>query len=124
MDAVKFLEESIRMCKSYPFCDGCEMEDADSDIPCNMSQNITNVTDYGNIVKIVEKWAKDHSKRTRQSEFLKHYPDAQINGNGVVDIAPCAVERHRFFKYGKTTCNTPEKPCKECMEQYWMEEID
>lgn len=124
MDAIKFLEESVRMCKSFPLCEGCEMKENELGFPCDISGSIMKYTNYEEVVDIVEKWAEEHPKRTRQSEFLKHYPDAQIGDNRVVNIPPCAVERHRFLKYGKMTCVTPEKSCEECMEQYWMEEID
>ena len=76
------------------------------------------------MIEVVEKWAEKHPKRTRQDKFLEHYPDAQINGNGIVDVAPCAVERNRFFKNGDVTCNMPDIGCTKCMREYWTEEIE
>lgn len=124
MDAVKFLEESIRMCKSFSDCNDCELDGQCAIIPCQFKNDCIECENPKKVIEVVEKWAKEHPKKTRQDEFLEHYPDAYIRENVVIGIAPCAIERHRFLKYGKATCVTPEKSCEECMEQYWTEEIE
>ena len=75
-------------------------------------------------VDIIEKWSDEHPAKTRQSVFLEHYPDAVISEDGVVDIAPCAIEKSRFRKNSGRICNTPEKSCVQCRHDYWLEEVE
>ena len=122
MDAVKFLEESLRMCKSHPSCDGCKMEYDNFGFPCDLSHELKGNYNYEKTVEIVEKWTEDHPKKTRQSEFLEHYPNASILGDGCINIQPCHIDI-KNYSYDNETC---EKfgDCIKCMKQYWMEEID
>ena len=75
-------------------------------------------------VEIIEKWSDEHPVKTRQSVFLERYPDTTKDENGVIDIAPCVIERSRFRKNSKRICNTPEKSCKQCRNEYWNEEVE
>ena len=66
-------------------------------------------------VEIVEKWAKEHPIKTRQSEFLKMFPDSLTDKNGIIDICPMNVNR-------KHTCNGLIG-CDTCCKKFWSEEI-
>ena len=67
-------------------------------------------------VEIVEKWAKEHPIKTRQSEFLKMFPDSELDSNGIIDICPI-VMYHKYTCSGLITCD-------ECRAEFWKEEIE
>ena len=52
-------------------------------------------------------------KKTRQSEFLKAYPNANVLG-----IQPCAIEGESF------RCRDGCEPCSECARAYWEQEVE
>lgn len=58
------------------------------------------------------KFVKKHE--TRQSAFLKQWPDAKINSDGVLDIKPCIVEK------SMVCCMA----CTECYRNFWMKEVE
>ena len=63
-------------------------------------------------------WSKEHSKKTRQSEFLKMFPNARIDDNGTLLICPrhvdvTAIDSRRCL--GSPTCT-------ECLKEYWLSE--
>ena len=64
----------------------------------------------------VEKWAKEHPAKTRQSEFLKMFPDSELDSNGIIDICPI-VMYHKYTCSGLITCD-------ECRAEFWKEEIE
>lgn len=81
MDAIKFLKEKNRMTKK------CSIHCADC--PLGGENNTTGLC-CGDLqrenpeiaVSIVEKWAKEHPQETRLSQFLKYYPNAELNKDG------------------------------------------
>ena len=122
MDAVKFLKEEDRMCDKYK----SSSDYTCSDCPCHSKRNGTDEicislrkTDPAKYVEIVEKWSKEHSVKTRQSEFLKMFPNASINSDGVIDIDPCLVDKKNIHRY----CEEYDD-CDECYKEFWLEEID
>lgn len=59
MDAVKFIEERQRMCKSYgEGCLGCPMDGG----PCGGYRGV----DAERLVGAVEAWSATHPRKTRQ----------------------------------------------------------
>ena len=71
------------------------------------------------IVAETVQWAKEHPVKTRQSEFLEHYPDARIDQNtGVLDICP-----NKIFG-GATGINCNVQPCFECEKRFWLAEAE
>lgn len=70
----------------------------------------------------VEQWAKDHPVKTRQSEFLKKFPDADLSD--ITRLLPCSLDKTlkplRCAKYGylSITCR-----CDRCRDDYWNEEV-
>ena len=64
MDAIRFLEEKVRMCSSYDGCDGCPL----NQIHDNDYRNLT-YCEYPEAfpeeaIAIVEKWSVEHPVRT------------------------------------------------------------
>lgn len=62
---------------------------------------------------IIRKWVEEHPRNTRQSEFLKLYPNARLSESGVLCICPLNVDN-------TTDCHND---CKQCQERYWKEEV-
>jgi ferredoxin-like protein FixX len=69
------------------------------------------------IVAETEKWAADHPIKTRQSEFLKHYPGARILAHGCLNACPTDV-----FSFTEINCNA--QPCFECKKAFWLAEVE
>lgn len=112
MDAVKYLEERKRMCGSYNnMCVGCGF----GKVPqCN------NVEDYNpeEAVAIVEKWSAEHPIKTRQSEFLKMFPNAPLCENESIAICPLDVDRD-------AKCSQKQGArCPDCQKDYWLAEVE
>ena len=68
-------------------------------------------------VKIVEQWAKDHPVKTRQSEFLKMFPNAAKNGR-VLDFCPKDLD---IDYMPPKRCENIS--CSACKTDYWNEEV-
>ena len=68
-------------------------------------------------VKFVKQWAVAHPIKTRQSEFLKHYPDARILPHGCLNACPMDV-------FSDTGINCNAQPCFECKKAFWLAEVE
>lgn len=74
------------------------------------------VESIGEMISIVEQWSKDHPIKTRQSEFLKMFPNAKIGeDDGILCIKPCDIDK-------SIEC-TDGKGCDDCYRKYWKEEV-
>lgn len=119
MDAVEFLKTEKRMCENFiGICVGCPIynEKIREHISCDKYMR-----EYPEkTVAIVEKWLAEHPRKTRQSEFLKLFPDAKLDSNGISMIAPCHIEANLRDSEmcGKMTS------CPECRKAYWGEEME
>lgn len=113
MDAVKFVKTLGRMCNAE--CIRCEFwKRKSSGESCTSWQK----THPEEAVAIVEQWAKEHPAKTRQSEFLEHYPSARrILANGCLNACPMDV-----FSDADINCNA--QPCFECKKAFWLAEVD
>lgn len=115
MDAVMFVKEWKRMCRSSKTC-----------LSCSIGKSAGVSTVCSNVVKkepekyvaIVEKWSAEHPIKTRQSEFLKMFPDASIGVNGALVIAPCNVNT----KFESEICAIDK--CEDCKKEYWLAEVE
>ena len=96
MDAVRFIEERNRMCGTMSEMWG---------------------VDAAQIVKNTEEWSAAHPRKTRQSEFLKHYPDARILAHGCLNACPMNV-------FSDTGINCNAQPCIECKKAFWLAEVE
>lgn len=117
MDAVKFIRERNRMCRTYTpkRCEGCPANNYGKE--CVACISIDKV-DAERLVPIVEKWSKENPPETRQSLFIKQYPKVAIY-KGVIGIKPCQIEEGYTSKY----CNCDSNPCVQCRREFWMQEV-
>ena len=117
MDALEFLRERKRMCDSYRSCMGC---------PFGVDECVVKAMIFEDncerIVDAVAQWSKEHPRKTIQSVFLKQYPQAKIDVNGVVALCPMSISADHRDSEGE--CNYPEKMCKDCRREFWMKEVE
>lgn len=74
------------------------------------------------VVEQVEQWAKEHPVKTRQSEFLKQWPDAEIGGDGYPSVAPCQLYKDMEEKDENGVC-CKNCGCGICRRDFWLKEI-
>lgn len=113
MDAVKFMDERARMCNACNQCHGCPITDW-------CGKGLREQAKYSaDIVAAVEKWSAAHPVKTRQSEFLKQWPNAKIGSEGTLAIEPCifdtTVVRNR-------RCIATS--CAQCRREFWMQVVE
>ena len=117
MDALKFLRERKRMCDSYKDCCDCPLEAA----LCTCSGPMPD-EEYEEIIATVEQWSKEHPRKTRQSVFLTHYPDAALDENGVLRMCPVPISASHRDKGG--WCADHKRRCVDCRKEYWTQEVE
>ena len=118
MDALEFLMERKRLCGSYRGCVGCPFEVG----KCVVSRVVPD-EDYKRIITAVEQWSKDHPRKTRQSVFLKQWPDAIISHDGLPEVAPCQL--CVGLTHGKSTEDCEKRGlCAKCRREFWMQEVE
>lgn len=116
MDAVKFIEERNRMCKSFgDRCTGCPASNGG----CAVGQEST--LDATDQVAIVEEWSAANPRKTRQSVFLEHYPEARFDEYGVLRFCPSDISAAHRYSEG---CGYPEQMCTDCRREFWMQEVE
>lgn len=113
MDAVKFCEESRRMCEANK-CAECPATDGHF---CKIALRYANISSDAKVA-IVEQWAKEHPAKTRQSEFLKQWPNARIGNEGTVAIDPC------IFDTTVRNRRCIDTSCAQCRREFWMQEVE
>lgn len=114
MDAVEFFKTANRLCKNQ----GCETCPIGEKGYCMVGIDNNSVKNIEETILKLEQWAKDHPVKTRQSEFLKMFPDAPINeGDGILCVSPCDVEG------GKRIGCANGKGCNDCRLEYWLAEV-
>ena len=114
MDAVEYLKALGRLCNNYSCGDNCPLIDS-----CDDESD----DGYVRKVQIVEQWAKEHPVKTRQSEFLKQYPDAEIGGDGLLFIAPCQLNLELIHGESQDDCED-RGVCGKCRRDFWLKEIE
>lgn len=118
MDAVDFFKTANRLCKDQ----SCRKCPACKEGVCMIRLDDNSVKSIEETISKVEQWAKDHPVKTRQSEFLKKFPDAYLSA--ITRLLPCSLDKTlkplRCAKYGylSITCR-----CDTCRYDYWNEEV-
>lgn len=75
------------------------------------------------VVEQVEQWAKKHPVKTRQSEFLKQWPDIEISDDGLPSIAPCQLDVGLIHGKAQKDCED-RGVCDKCRHDFWLKEIE
>lgn len=104
MDAVEFLDKVDRLSKR-----GSPEE--------KMRYNAYRVAgDNTGAVEYVEQLDDMHPIKTRQSEFLKLFPNAQTD-SGCLNACPMDV-------FGNTGIDCNKRTCFECKKAFWLAEVE
>lgn len=114
MDVVKFVKSVNRLCKNQSGCAKCPIWEKGMCMARFGDYSVENIEET---ISKVEQWAKEHPVKTRQSEFLKMFPNAKTMG-GVIAICPNDIDStYRNMEY----CD--HSFCEECGKKYWNEEV-
>ena len=106
MDAVEFIKQVRRMGKQKGEAICFKLEEKDTEI-----------------VEKIEQWAKKHPAKTRQSEFLKQWPDAEISDDGLPAVAPCQLDVELLQCESQEDCEN-RGVCGKCRCDFWLKEIE
>ena len=107
MDAVDCMKAVTRMLKS-------------GTIDCAIQKYISaqKKNDYEGMVEAAEQWAAEHPVKTRQSEFLKLFPGADVGEtDGCLTLNPCNV-----YEKMRKECSIPK--CSDCRRKFWLAEVE
>ena len=118
MDFVKFAHDRNRMCNvkrgAGAGCKDCPLDEIMD------KKSVCSVWCFANpekAIEVVEQWAAEHPVKTRQSEFLKHYPGARITIDGFLHDCPMNV-------FSDTGINCNARTCSECRKAFWLAEVE
>lgn len=114
MDAVEYVKQRNRMCDYYPSCSLC---------PAVGLEGCSTISSIVTMIPIVEQWAKKHPVKTRQSEFLKQWPDAEVFEDRYLNICPALISKE-YRSEETNECNQPEFSCGKCKRDFWLKEIE
>lgn len=110
-----FLKEYKRMCKR----DRKNGKRCQSVAMCSCNLSDIKPEEFAQMYDAVAEWSDTHPVKTRQSEFLEMFPNADLTR-----LLPCHVEKDkrpmRCAEYGylSITCR-----CDMCRDDYWNEEV-
>lgn len=108
-----FVKEFNRMCKSNrKKCNGCQFVAMCS---CNLFD--IKPEEFAQMYDAIAEWSDSHPVKTRQSEFLKRFPNAKLDSNGFLAIRPCDIDS----KY--CTDDDYLSKCGTCAKDYWLTEV-
>lgn len=125
MDAVTYIKEYKRMCEYFDSkenparaCEGCPLEWLPNG--CHMIEIADNAE---KCVAAVEKWAREHPVKTRQSEFLKQWPNARLDATGCLMLCPIDVMGREYVSKNIPGCINNGIICDKCHRDFWLAEI-
>ena len=110
MDAVEFLDKVDRLSKRGSTEEKMRYND------------YSTAGDNTWAVKFVERWAVAHPIKTRQSEFLKQWPDASIDDLGVLKVCPSPISTSHRNAHGG--CTYSGGNCSDCRRKFWLAEVE
>lgn len=127
MDAVEYLKDKARMTSRIDSvvctisCKECPLSASNNKVAIDCKSFESHYPEKA--VEIIEKWSAEHPKKTRQSEFLKMFPNAKLDESGVLILCPLHIDKeYRSSMAQALYCFKPS--CSECCKSYWLEEIE
>lgn len=127
MDAVEFEKARFRMCRDnllkHGYCEPCDAYNFETRrcgfVPRSLGSRVDDEDVIKKNIATVENWSKANPIKTRQSEFLKQFPNADLTR-----LQPCIIEKDkrptRCIKY---IDEEGHALCDECRNDYWNEEV-
>ena len=116
MDAVEFLKTLRRMCNAE--CRKCEFREVHR---VNGGCSTWQKNHPEEAVAIVEQWAAEHPVKTRQSEFLKMFPNVILNDKGQPSLCAKLLDT-TYHRVGG--CGLDVDTCQRCMDNFWGQEVE
>lgn len=110
MDAVKFVEERRRMLA------------VTGKKPKYSLFNMSACAE--DVVKEVAEWSAAHPRKTRQSVFLEHYPDAARDKDNLLKACPNCLDANVSCVIDKNATVKKLKRCDACRREFWMQEVE
>ena len=106
-----------RMCiAESKYCRECPLSGSNTNENLYCTEYLLKHPDKAN--EIILKWCKEHPVKTRQSEFLKMFPNAvRFENSNIIAIKPCNMDTD----YASKPCTLT---CEECFKEYWLAEVD
>ena len=118
MDAVEYLKEKRRMTQNCNIsCSDCLLGAHHNGAGKHCGTFTCSHPE--DAVRIVEKWSAEHPIKTRQSEFLKMFPNAELMNDGIIYMCPKFIDK--TYKDDKD-CSAIK--CDECKKEYWLAEVE
>lgn len=115
MTAIEYLKAKNKMTDECGIdCVKCPLSYANNGERCDCS--ILERKHSEKAIEIVETWKKEHPVKTRQSEFLKLFPNSDTDRNGNINICPKNI-------YCQYNCSNYDC-CDKCRAEFWSEEIE
>ena len=109
MDAVEFLDKVDRLSKRGSTEEKMRYND------------YRTAGDNTGAVKFVEQWAAEHPVKTRQSVFLKMFPNVILNDKGQFSFCPKMLDT-AYHPVGN--CCLDVDICQRCMDNFWGQEVE
>lgn len=113
MDAVEFCKTVNRLCRNQD-CNVCPVKGKGR---CMVGFDDTSIRNIEETISKVEQWAKEHPIKTRQSEFLRMFPNAQIHDDVIWMCPKCIGCDYK----PEENCN--EIYCCDCKRKFWLTEV-
>lgn len=118
MEFIDFLRKMDRVCENSDHCQNCPLKP----FPCNddiasIARNVDDQT-LREMEDVVKEWNEKHPAKTRKSEFLKMFPNAQM-----VDIERIFCVAHFDVTKKCKGINPSEEQCIACRYRFWNEEM-
>ena len=104
-----------RMCKNTETCDDCPLRINNAGVDMACSYLMREIPDKAN--EIILNWCKEHPVETRQVRFLKMFPNAPKDENGILNLCPDCIDTN-------IECFHSAKKCAECCKNYWLAEVE
>lgn len=120
MKAEKYLKIIIRMCNTFEECSDCP----NYKVVCNVAGW---GIDTKKAVEIAEEWDKENPAKTRLSEFLRLFPNAEMvldSESGKYFPKGCVQGFDKEFECKcEDVLGYVENCCNKCSEEFWEEEV-
>ena len=115
MDTTKFMMAMGRICRNNQ-CEDCMLN-----FFCQKIWYERTKEDVEKATKLVEEWLEleDHPVKTRQTEFLKKFPNAAIS-HGTINILPCWLDE----TLAEDCDDGYPRECVECRNAYWSKKVE
>ena len=119
MDAMNFVKDYVRMCRTINYCKQCPLKDTGF---CGLLVKPLSQKNAEEVVRRVEEWATAHPIKTLQDVFLKQWPETKVTDDGILIICPMTISAE--YRADQGGCATPHRSCAECRRGFWMQEVE